>query len=244
MADPPVTLEFYDELLDRYASHFRVIIFEIPAMGFTVPRFGLDFTFPSINDSIIEFLECVVGPSAILAFSCVAGLGAVDIANRRPDLVSRLVLIQTPSWAEEIQWKKTRDPKKILAKPFIGQIVMNFLKKNRAPAWFSLVLGNKDYYQPFSAMAQQTIAEGAGWALASAFQRYLPDDGPDLPLIKQPFLCLWGDLDGSHLQTDKQSSLSFGPKGNIVRYHDLGHFPELESVDRIYGDISHFITGG
>ncbi|NJM36331.1 MAG: alpha/beta hydrolase [Rhodomicrobium sp.] len=170
-------------------------------MGFSVAKGGKAFHFADVNDAIIAFLEKVVRAPAILAFSCVAGLGAVDIAARRPDLASRLVLIQTPSWDEEVKWKKSRDPKKIIAKPFVGQFVMRSLKKSRAPMWFDLALSDKADKPAFCACAAETLAHGAGWELATAFQLYLRDQRPPIPKLRQPILAIWGKADRSHPAT-------------------------------------------
>jgi hypothetical protein len=78
-ADPPATLELYDELLDVFAQRFHVIVPELPAMGFSAAQSGLDFHFTPMNDTVIAFLESILMERAILAFSCVAGLGAVTL---------------------------------------------------------------------------------------------------------------------------------------------------------------------
>ena len=241
-ADPPVTLELYDELLDTYASKFRVIVFEIPGMGFSVPEFGMDYAFNSLNDTIIRFLEAILDRPAVLAFSCAAGLGSIDIANRKPDLVGKIILIQTPSWEEEIAWKKSRDPKRILATPFIGQIAMHLLKRRRAPAWLNLAVGNRERFDSFCASALESLDQGAGWTMSSAFQMYLTDEKPGLPIANQPLLALWGQRDQTHLVTDKYSSLSLSKSSEIQLYEELGHFPDIEDVAQVYGDVHHFVN--
>ena len=242
-ADPPVTLELYDELLEVFSKRFRVIAFELPGMGFSAVRGNFDFSFEPLNNSIAEFLSAVVGEPAILAFSCGAGLGAVDIAKRHPLLVSRLVIIQTPSWPEEIKWKNSRDPKNILRCPFLGQLAMLRLKKSRAPMWLSLSMGPENRKLPqFCCCAAETLDKKAGWAMASAFQLYLADDRNDLTPARQPALAIWGSQDASHLQTNKLSSSALADKVKIVEFSDLGHFPEIENPARILELITNFIA--
>ena len=245
VADPPVTLELYDELLALYAEHFRVIVFEIPGMGFSTPGARYDLRFQPANDGIADFLRAVVGVPAVLAFSCVGGFIAVDLAHRHPELVSHVVLIQTPSWPQAVRWKHSRDPSGVLSRPFIGQLVMNRLKKSRAPLWFDLALGSREAprYALFCDCTQHTVAKGAGWALASAFQHYLTDAPPPLPPISQPTLVLWGERDRSHATTDKQSSTQLAEPVELERYADLGHFPELEDPPRVLARIRAFLAG-
>ncbi|MEL7486316.1 MAG: hypothetical protein AAGJ87_03750, partial [Pseudomonadota bacterium] len=80
MADPPATVEHYDALLEVFSPRYRVIVFEAPGMGFSAARETYQFGFRETNDDIALFLRAVAGEGAILAFPCVGGLGAVDIA--------------------------------------------------------------------------------------------------------------------------------------------------------------------
>lgn len=243
-ADPPVTLELYDEIFDLFSPDYRVIVFEMPAMGFSVPGFLFDFRFRQTNDAVAAFVkEAAAGEPAVLVFSCVAGLGALDIAGRYPELASHVVLIQTPNWSEEVKWKKSRDPKRILAKPFIGQLAMKQLKKSRGPMWLNLSVGRKETVPAFCACAQETLSNGAGWALATAFQSYLPEEAPPFARVTQPTLAIWGVKDGSHPNTDRSTSLWLSDHmGNrFVEYEDLGHFPELEDAPRIHAEIVSFL---
>ena len=44
-ADPPVVIEQYDELIQCLKDDFRVIVFELPGFGFSLPRSGFRFDF-------------------------------------------------------------------------------------------------------------------------------------------------------------------------------------------------------
>jgi len=242
-ADPPMTLEGYDRLLEVYSRDFQVFVFELPGMGFSVPGFWQDFRFFQANDSIAALIASLTSEPAILAFSCVSGLGALDIAGRHPARVSHLIQIQTPNWNEAIRWKKMRDPKNVLAKPFLGQIAMRKLARSRAPLWLDLAVGNKECLPGFCACATEALDHGASWAMATAFQSYLPEKEPPLARVVQPALAIWGNNDGSHRSTDRQSSLWLcdHPASRIVQHDDLGHFPELENVTLIHGEIVRFV---
>jgi len=239
-ADPPVTLELYNDLLDTYAPHFRVIIVELPAMGFSQQQGDYRFGFRETNDDMANFLKSVAGENAVLAFSCVGGLGAVDIAVRYPDLVSKLILIQTADYTQFQKWKAARDPKKILAKPIIGQILMRRLRLKRLPMWLGLAVGKREMLEPFCACGELTINHGAGWTMAGAFQNYMRS-GLELGKAQQPILAIWGDLDKSHASTASQSVKNLGKNTQLISYNDLGHFPELEDVPRIFGAIRTFL---
>lgn len=240
-ADPPVTLEMYDALLDTYEQRFRVIVVELPAMGFSAARPAYGFSFRQSADDIARFLEAVAGEGAILAFSCAAGMAAVDIAARRPELVSKLTLIQTTDWQGFQDWRNARDPKKILSKPFFGQMAMKKLGPSRAPAWFRLAAGNTAMIGPFCQCAAETLERGAGWPLASAYQNYLKPGPSPLERPKQEILVIWGKADKSHGLGAPARAHLLGDTVRVVELDHVGHFGDLEDVNTVYELIAKFV---
>ncbi|MEO0369389.1 MAG: alpha/beta hydrolase [Pseudomonadota bacterium] len=238
-ADPPVTLEMYDDLIDLYSQQFRVIVFELPAMGFSLARAGYTFGWEETNNDIATFIREVAGKDSILAFSCVAGLAAVDIAVRHPDLVSHLVLLQTTTVDGFDRWKAARDPKGLLATPIVGQMVMKFLIKKRAPDWFRLAVGKRQRLGDFCQCSENSIKKGAFWSLASAYQTYL-DPGIVLGKPSQPMLALWGLADRSHPDENAERSTTIGSNVEHNAFENLGHFSELEDVQVVYEEIARF----
>src|ERR1700730_2818448 len=92
-ADPPVVIEQYDELIQCLEENFRVIVFEIPGFGFSLPRSGFRFDFAAMNNLVADFLRrLAVGPY-LLVFPCVSAYGAIDIAARFPSLVSGVEVV-------------------------------------------------------------------------------------------------------------------------------------------------------
>ena len=239
-ADPPVTLEQYDDLLALAAQDFRVVVFELPGMGFSPGKRAFRFGFHETNGEVAQFLENVVGPQAILAFSCAAGLCAIDLSRRQPDLVRALVLIQTTDVAGFARWKAARDPKGILARPVLGQYAMRKVAAKRMPAWFRLALGRRRQEEEFCSCAQAALDEGALWSLASAYQVYLRTD-LQLQPVGKPALAIWGAADGSHTFQNRDAIRSLVPGAEIHAFDELGHFPELEEPEAIYPLIRDWV---
>ena len=240
--DPPVMLEMYDELIAELARDFRVLVVEPPGFGFSLPRLGMDFSAASGTRAIIALLEHLqLGPS-VLAFPCVPAYIALLIATQRPDLVSALVLMQAPCWREELLWKQRRDPKNILGRPWIGQLLLRLLRRRRAGAWYALALGNRRLLAPFTVETQRGFDHGACFSLASAFQKFLTDDAPRFGSVRQPALVIWGDADRSHAQTDKDSIRELLPQARILHWPQAGHFPELEAPQDFAAALRKFIA--
>lgn len=241
-ADPPMTLEIYDELVTTFSSHFRVVVFELPAMGFSSVRPGYGFGFRDTNDDLAQFLAEVAGPDAILAFSCVSCLAALDIAHRYPQLVSQLCLIQAGGVTAFNRWKAGRDPKNILGRPVVGQLAMRRMMASRMPQWYDLTVGRRDMIGHLCTCASRSFDHGARWSLASAYQIYLNLDG-ELPRPSQPILSIWGSADGSHPAGNAHSLADIYEGVETVTLDALGHTPELEDPEGVLRHVLAF-TGG
>lgn len=244
LADAPVTLEQYDALLDLWGKDYRVVALEGAAMGFSAPDPAYAFGFRETNDDMARFLREVAGPGSILAFSCVAGLGAVDIAVRHPDLVSGLFLMQTADWDSMLDWKLRRDPKRLLSRPLLGQVAMKLLAPKRAPGWFKQALGRRDQMAMFCECSAEAFAHGAQFALASAFQRYLSGPSP-LGTPRQPMQLLWGMLDASHridAAACRTMAQRLAPQAGVDLLDNVGHFPELQAPEAVLGRLNAFVA--
>ena len=240
-ADPPVVVEQYDKIIELLKNDFRVVVFEIPGFGFSMPFSSFRFDFTKLNDVVAKFLQQLDFSPYILAFPCVAAYGAIDIAARFPHLVSHVVLIQAPSWMEEIKWKHGRDKTGLLSKPLVGQVALQILKRKRAPLWFDAAVGNRSMLADFVETTDHAFSGGASFCLASAFQRYLTDTPQPLPAVKQPSLIIWGEADKSHRHTDKTSSKIYCPGAEEVLLAHAGHFPELEQPELFAQKIKQWI---
>jgi pimeloyl-ACP methyl ester carboxylesterase len=238
-ADPPMTLETYDALVEAFARYFRVIVVELPAMGFSAVSEDFGFGFRETNDELALFLRAVAGEHAIFAFSCVAGLAGVDIAVRNPELCSQLALIQTGDATAFALWKARRDPKRILAKPIIGQLVMKRLAPKRMPDWYALSVGRREMIPWFCQCAARSFKHGAQWSLASAYQCYM-DERVILAAPSQPVLSIWGEADKSHPPYNSHTIRRLAPSTYCVSFADLGHTPELEAPERVLEAILAF----
>lgn len=240
-ADPPVTLEQYDELIELASKHFRVIVFELPANGFSPAKGSFRFGFQETNDEVAHFLRAIAGDAAIYAFSCAAGLAAVDIAARYPELVRAMVLIQVADVGGFAAWKSNRDPKQVLVKPIVGQLTMRKIARKRMPDWFGLVLGRKDDHQRFCSCADRAMDHGSLWSLASAYQVYLTPD-IEIGMPSQPTLAIWGEADRSHTDQTRASSVNLATNIEVKTLRNLGHFPELEDPELVFPIIRDWIV--
>lgn len=241
--DPPMTLEVYDGLMAAFSDRFRVIVFELPAMGFSAAAESYHFGFEETNDDVALFLRAVAGPGAILAFSCVAGHAAIDIAVRYPDLVSHLTLLQAGDVRAFTAWKTARDPKGILATPVLGHLAMRRMAPERMPAWYRLSVGRTEMIDDLCRCADRSFRHGAQWSLASAYQCYM-DPAVTLKAPHQPVLSIWGAADRSHPAGNAHTIRRLCPDATCITFEDLGHTPELEDPHRVSAAMTRFLQAG
>lgn len=238
--DPLMTIEVYGPLADAFSKRFRVIIVELPAMGFSAAGGDYAFGFRETNDDLAAFIHAVSGEGSIFAFSCAASLAALDIAARMPKLVTHLCLIQAGGTEAFAIWKAARDPKGILGRPIVGQLAMRRMAPKRMPQWYALSVGRKEQIPHFCACAERSFAHGAMWSLASAYQIYMTRR-EELPQPPQPILSIWGAADGSHPASNAHSLARLYPGVKVVTFEDLGHTPELEAPELVLAAILDFV---
>lgn len=240
--DPPVMLEQYDALIADLSRNFQVVIFEVPSFGYSLPNISLSLRFETATAVIGEFVrQLKLGP-AVLAFPCVIGFSAIAIAGRHPELVSDLVIIQTPHWHEEMKWKYGRDTKNVLGTPYVGQTMLRLFRNKIADGWYRAALGSRERLNEFLQPTLEAFRHGAVFSLATAFQQYLAGDGPALKPVTQPTLIVWGDMDRTHKHTDKSSTMQYAPHARIEHFDNAGHFPELEQVSRFSALLRDFLA--
>jgi pimeloyl-ACP methyl ester carboxylesterase len=238
--DPPMTIEVYGPLIAAFAPHFRVVVVELPAMGFSAATGDFGFGFTETNDDLAGFLRAVAGEGSIFAFSCAASLAALDIAARMPELASHLCLIQGGGTEAFALWKAGRDPKGILARPIVGQLAMARMAPKRMPQWYALSVGRREQIDHFCTCAERSFEHGAMWSLASAYQIYMSREG-ELPCPPQPILSIWGSADRSHPARNAHSLARLYEGVESVTFADLGHTPELEAPERVLAAIRNFV---
>ena len=241
--DPPMTIEVYAPLVAAFALHFRVIVVELPAMGFSATTADYGFGFAETNDDLAAFLRAVAGEASIFAFSCAASLAALDIARRMPELASHLALIQAGGTGAFAIWKAGRDPKGILGRPVLGQLAMARMAPRRMPQWYGLSVGRKEQIAHFCSCAERSFEQGAMWSLASAYQIYM-EPRAELPAPPQPVLSIWGAADRSHPPGNAHSLARLYQGVRTVTFDDLGHTPELEAPGQVLAAIRAFVAGG
>ncbi len=230
VCDAPAFIEHYDTLFTMLEDRYRIVCMELPGMGFSVPAKDFGFSLGEQAGAVEQVLRALGVAGCTLAFPCVNGYLALLLAQSAPDLVSRVVVLQTPSWEEEKRWALAIDfrGKGWVATPFLGQLIVASSQRMIARRWFAKALGDKADKAEFTARATAALDAGCSWGLASLTQSYFSAPAPIFVPISQPALVIWGTQDRTHESTNRDSLLQYFRDAESLTFADSGHSPELE----------------
>ncbi|GAA2795693.1 alpha/beta fold hydrolase [Crossiella cryophila] len=235
LADPPVTVESYVDVVELLRPSHRVVVAELPGFGFSAPLRGYDFRFHPVNDVLAEFLTGLGGSHTTLVAPCGAAYCGLDLAGRRPGLIDRLVLSQAPGWAAELAWRDARNrvTKGMLRRPVLGQLLLRAVQADRGGEWLRQVCATPEVRERLLADFAAASTAGALFSLASVFQQYLAGPAPLVDPGGTEVIALWGAADPSHARTDPDSIKTLAPAATVLRLPGVGHFPELERPEAL-----------
>lgn len=229
--DGPNVIANYEELISLLKDRFRVVCFDMPGFGYSIPSPKYDHSLDQGAATVIAVMDELKISSATLAFSCANGFYAIRVAQLAPNRVSRLLLSQTPSLAAMHTWSKRVVPH-VLHVPVLGQAVAWVTRRRAASSWYRFALPKSSDSNAFKRPAMHALAYGGCFCLASVVQGLAREDVNSLGGISTPCTILWGPLDRSHGLTDPNSLLELVPHAEIIHFENCGHFPDIEQPER------------
>ena len=229
--DGPNVVEHYAPLMARLAERFRVVCFDMPGFGHSLPGPRYNHSLDHGAAVVLSVLDALGIAAATLAFSCANGFYALRVAQTAPQRVTRLVLSQTPSMGAMHAWSKRVVPA-ALHLPVLGQAVAWAFRRKAANGWYHLALPRGSDAAPFKRPALQALACGGGFCLAGVVQGLGREDIDALKGVTTPCTLVWGPLDRSHKLTNPATLKELVPHAEIIHFEDCGHFPDIEAPER------------
>lgn len=240
--DAPCVLAHHAALIENLQQDFRVVCFEMPGSGLSYPRAGYGFTISETADAMRELMDGLKIEKAILNFSCVNGLHAINFASRFPDRVSHLILGQTPSVASMKNWTDHNIPK-ALGVPFLGQLIGRAAAATLSDKWFSVSLPRPSAHRTdFANLSRSSLKAGGCFCLASITQGAFRSPDEDMLGATHPTLMVYGDKDHSHRYTDFLSLTDIIPHAKIQKFSGCGHFPNIEKPENFAEILRDFVS--
>lgn len=226
--DGPNVIEHYQALMAQLAASCRVVCFDMPGFGFSVPGRGYSHSLDEGASAVRAVLDHLNINKATLAFSCANGFYALRLAELAPERVCGLLLAQTPSLDAIPAWTDRIVPK-ALRIPFTGQLLGWLFREKAALGWYRIALPQGTDAKPFINVARTALRCGACFSLAGVVQGLLKEEGRALAIGKVPCTVIWGRQDRSHWSTNPWSLVDIVPHAQVLVLEACGHFPDLEN---------------
>jgi pimeloyl-ACP methyl ester carboxylesterase len=239
--DGPCVIEHYADLIELLSPDFRVVCFDLPGFGFSYPALGFDFSVAQTAETVVEVMDLLKIPFAVLAFTCANGFFALHVAKHHPNRVSHLVLGQTPSFQSMRQWNERIIPK-ILRVPYVGQLIVASSTRKVSAGWYDLALPqSSEHKSQFVQQADHALQSGGCFCLASLVQGLSQTQDAEIGEVSVSTLSIHGNKDRSHRQTDFASLHVHVPDAKMIEFQGCGHFPDLERPQGYAKHIKHFV---
>jgi pimeloyl-ACP methyl ester carboxylesterase len=229
--DGPNVIEHYGALFDLLSQHLRVVCFDMPGFGFSLPEPTYTHSLDQGASAVLGVLDALGIERATLAFSCANGFYALRAAQLSPRRVAGLFLAQTPSLLAMRTWADRVIPWPIRL-PVLGQTVAWLARNKSAHAWYDIALPKTIDREPYRRIAREALASGGCFCLAGVVQGLARESVATLKDVDAPCTMIWGEQDWSHRHTRVESLLDCAPKAEIIHFDDCGHFPDLEHSQR------------
>jgi pimeloyl-ACP methyl ester carboxylesterase len=233
--DGPNVIEHYVDLIPLLFPHVRVVCFEMPGFGYSLPQKAYAHSLNQGAGVIVGVLDVLEIRKATLAFSCVNGYFALRAAQITPERISQLVLSQTSSLRAIRAWARRAVPWPVLV-PVAGQIGTWIFRRKLARDWYHVALPRNTDGSFYEKTALGALDQGGCFCLAGVAQGLAREPVDTLKGITLACTIIWGTKDHSHKYTDPTSLLEFAPNAELIRFEDGGHFPDLEQPQR-YAEI-------
>ncbi len=230
--DGPCFIEHFEQFIEKSRKDFRVVVLDMPGFGESHPKNGYDHSFEKAVAVIKTLVDHLQIKEMILSLSCANGFYGIYFAKKHPELVKRLVLLQTPGFEGMRPWLRASVPAPVKV-PFLGQLLVYVQRAKIPRVWFRVALPkHSPHVEKWAALSVNRIGLSCCNCLASVVQGLSAMNEADLLGCKVPTLMVWGGKDYSHRFTDRESLRDLIPHAELLVWDDCGHFPELEQTDR------------
>ncbi|NJL68205.1 MAG: alpha/beta hydrolase [Oscillatoriales cyanobacterium RU_3_3] len=228
----------YRRLLPLLAENNETWAVDLLGFGFTERLAGLPFSARAIGTHLYYSWKTLISQPVILVGASMGGAAAIDFTLNHPELVKKLVLIDSAGFPV------TANKGKFLIPP-LGYLATSFLRNPKVRQKISI----NAYFDPtFASLDARTCAalhlEMPNWNQALiAFTKSggYAGFGEKLSQIQQQTLILWGRQDRILGTADAEKFARTIPNSQLIWIPDCGHVPHLEKPQIAAQHILDFV---
>lgn len=213
----------------RLAERFRVVALDLPGHGRTPVPPSPWGAFEHANFLASFLRQAQLAPCTLVGHSH-GGRVSIALAAREPDLVSKLVLVDSAGIVPRrgpryyLRVYSVKSARKILSLPGLRSLRDPLLDR------LYRVIGSSDYNAAANPIMRATLVKVVNQDL-----RHL------LPRIKAPTLLIWGNQDKDTPLADGQLMERLIPDAGLVIFEGAGHFAYLDRLDQFCRVVAHFV---
>jgi pimeloyl-ACP methyl ester carboxylesterase len=184
----------YRDTIPALAAHFTVFAVELPGQGYTElrqPNFAFDFD--AMADALGAFLDALELPRASLVGHSWGGSWSLFFAQRHPERVERLVLMDAPALNVKTTWEFLP-----LRLPLLGQLAVKLMRKSDFVRVFRKCFSHRERFtrevidENWALLSRRHNRE-ALWKLERQLDYRQTEEG--LGRVQSPTLVVWGGED-------------------------------------------------
>ena len=231
----------YRRLLPLLAAQNETIAVDLLGFGFSDRPYGIKFNPNNIKTHLYCFWKSLINQPVILVGASMGGAAAIDFALSYPEVVEKLVLIDSAGLTGG-------SPASKLMFPPLDYLATEFLKNRKIRQSISrTAYKNKQFATEDALFCGAMHLQVPNWNKALiAFTKsggYQPLKANQLEEIKQETLILWGDEDKILGTKDAQKFERAIPNSTLTWIKNSGHVPHLEQPQATAQEILDFNNG-
>lgn len=226
--------DMWDEVVADLCRDYACYALDLPGMGDSEPRSDGDYDVTAMADSVERFIDGLgCGPVTLIGHST-GGLISLMLAQRRPDVVKRLVLVGAVIDGT-LGWPFTPG----VWIPPVGRLVMRIIKRIQTRSLRPYLLSMRPFlYDPNKAEHIPYFirlypyylhydVRGMNELILSLTRH---DMTPNLPHINVPTLITSGEADRSVPNQQAELAAKLMPDARLAFIPRAGHIPHLENL--------------
>ncbi|MFQ3581909.1 MAG: alpha/beta fold hydrolase [Chloracidobacterium sp.] len=220
-------------------ADFSVFVPDLLGFGRSAKPRDITYTVELWTAQVTDFLEAVVRRPVLLAGNSLGGLIAACVADQRPDLVAKLVLIASAGAASYLQSSLVNFPFLLMRTPLLGRPLFDTLVQPRFVEWN---IRNRLYANP-AAVTPEVIAHYREcffapenreivFEVTKQFYDFVMDDAM-ARRIAQPTLLVWGERDTFVPPLRGRQLLRVMPNARLEVLPNASHCPHEDQPEQV-----------
>ncbi|HAE01250.1 MAG TPA: alpha/beta hydrolase [Rhodospirillaceae bacterium] len=236
------SLHTWDAWAEELTDRFRVIRFDLPGSGLSMPDPTGNYSDFRTLDILTTLMDQLGVEKAAMIGNSIGGRLAWQMAAKFPERVTKLVLISPDGYASHgFDYGKAPDvPLTIhLMRYFLPKFMV---KMNLQPAYGD---PNRFSAETVDRYYDLMLAPGSRQALIHRMeQTVLVDPDPLLATIEVPVLLVWGEKDAMIPISNAADYQRVLRNSTLVRLEGLGHVPQEEAPEISLPPVRAFLKPG